>query len=113
MFMNPDNFDVWQGSGKLVFFECVFYSYPKLAFLQTCGDIWMSLWVYVRINAQGYPCLNSETSCNFVDLLKFKRGFYVEHQDIGFECIGYLLPGLAYTCKDYLLRSNACLQRPE
>src|SRR3972149_6333111 len=113
MFMNPDNLDVWQSSGKLVFFECAFYSYPKLAFLQTCGDIWMSLWVYVRINAQGYSCLNSETTGHLIDLLELMRGFYVEHEDIGFKCKVYLFLCLAYASKDYLLRSNACLQRPE
>src|SRR3989304_7958939 len=113
MFMNPDNLDVWQSSGKLVFFKCVFNSYPELSLLEARGDVWMGLWVYVRINPQGYPCLYSKTACHLVDLLKLMRGFHVEHQDIGFKCKGYLFPCLAYSGKDYLLRINACLERPE
>jgi len=73
----------------------------------------MGLGVHIRVHPQGHPRPHSHARGHLVDQAELLPGLDVEHQDVGLQGVGDLLPRLAHPGVHDPLRRHAGLEAAE
>ena len=108
--VHADDFDVLESRGELELIDCPFRADPKLAFLQPRGDIGVGFGIDVRIDSQRdarftipparprrartrpFPLKFTRDTINGE---KLRRGFHIEHENIGLQRVADLFIGFS------------------
>ena len=95
--VHADDFDVLESCGEPELIDRPFRADPKLAFLQPRADIGVGFGIDVRIDSQRDASMCFKFTRDTINGEKLRRGFHIEHENIGVQRIADLFIGFSNT----------------
>ena len=98
--MKSDDFDIFEFAGKSHCGYHILHGKSKLVFVETCGDFFVRMSIYVGVDAESYACCGIQSFSMFVDYLQFGNAFDVEAMYAVFERKRNFAVAFSDSCKN-------------